>query len=178
MTLRDQRKVFCEEYAKRFNGTDAAIAAGYSPHTATVIATRMLKDPKVKDYIKELVQVDIGAVRADVEVILEELSTRILLDPKDLFEDDGSVKRLCDMPLSARRCIESLDVVELFQGTGDQKQAIGLVKKIKLTSRDKAVDQMAKYLGMQTERHMHMNPDGSALAPKIEIVIRDPKEEK
>ncbi|MCM1115619.1 MAG: terminase small subunit [Clostridium sp.] len=44
---------FCQEYVVDYNGTRAAIRAGYSEKTAAVQASRLLKDPNVIRKIKE-----------------------------------------------------------------------------------------------------------------------------
>lgn len=51
--LNAKQKAFCREYVKCYNGTQAAIAAGYSKKTAAVQASRLLRNPVVLDYIKE-----------------------------------------------------------------------------------------------------------------------------
>lgn len=42
--------------------------------------------------------------------------------------------------------------------------------EIKLRDQDKALENVAKHLGMFLERHMHMGHDGGAIAHKIELV--------
>lgn len=58
--LNDKQKAFCREYVKCYNGTQAAIAAGYSEKTAAVQASRLLKNKEVlaaiKEHQKELIQ--------------------------------------------------------------------------------------------------------------------------
>lgn len=54
MALTPKQKAFCDEYlANGYNGTKAAIAAGYSPKTAFSIATENLKKPLIKEYLDE-----------------------------------------------------------------------------------------------------------------------------
>lgn len=48
-----RQKLFCDEYLIDCNGTQAAIRAGYSPHTAAVIATENLNKPKIRAYIDQ-----------------------------------------------------------------------------------------------------------------------------
>lgn len=48
--LNIRQKRFVEEYLKDGNGTEAAIAAGYSAKTAASQASRLLKDPEVQKY--------------------------------------------------------------------------------------------------------------------------------
>lgn len=51
--LRDQQKVFVDEYLKlRKNATQAAIIAGYSEKSASSQSSQLLKNPKVLDYLK------------------------------------------------------------------------------------------------------------------------------
>lgn len=49
----EKQKLFCSEYVKDYNGTQAAIRAGYSAKTAASQASRLLKNPDVLKEIKE-----------------------------------------------------------------------------------------------------------------------------
>lgn len=53
-TLTAKQKRFCEEYIRDWNGTRAAIAAGYSKATARQIATTTLSKVYIQDYIEEI----------------------------------------------------------------------------------------------------------------------------
>ncbi|MFC1739631.1 terminase small subunit [Planctomycetota bacterium] len=53
--LTPKQKSFCEEYLVDMNGTQAAIRAGYSKHTATVIAYENLIKPYVRSYVQKLI---------------------------------------------------------------------------------------------------------------------------
>lgn len=50
--LNSKQKSFCREYALYYNGTQAAIKAGYSKKTAAVQACRLLKNQEVLEEIK------------------------------------------------------------------------------------------------------------------------------
>jgi phage terminase small subunit len=52
--LNDRQEKFCYEYCMDFNGTQAAIRAGYSQKTAGVIATENLKKPNIQARIKKM----------------------------------------------------------------------------------------------------------------------------
>lgn len=62
--LTDKQKRFCEEYIKDWNGTRAAIAAGYSEKTARNIASENLAKPYIADYIAEI-QTDLKKITGD-----------------------------------------------------------------------------------------------------------------
>ncbi|ALA55049.1 terminase small subunit [Shouchella clausii] len=52
--LTDKQRLFCIYYIKSFNATMAAIKAGYSPDTAHVQGSRLLKNVKVAEEIRKL----------------------------------------------------------------------------------------------------------------------------
>jgi phage terminase small subunit len=52
--MNEKQKAFADYYITNgCNGTQAAIQAGYSEKTAGQIASRLLKDVKIQEYIKE-----------------------------------------------------------------------------------------------------------------------------
>lgn len=53
MALTNKQRRFCEEYLVDLNGTQAAIRAGYSKHTANRIATENLSKPVIKEFIAQ-----------------------------------------------------------------------------------------------------------------------------
>lgn len=56
----DQQKLFCYEYIKDWNGTHAAIRAGYSETSAHAQSSRLLKHDKVKRFIDDLIKETLG----------------------------------------------------------------------------------------------------------------------
>jgi len=52
--LTPRQASFCRHYAETNNGTQSAIAAGYSDKSASVVASRMIRDPKIKAAIERL----------------------------------------------------------------------------------------------------------------------------
>ena len=52
--LTAKQKLFCEYYIENWNGTKAAIRAGYSENTACEIASENLRKPQIKAHIDEI----------------------------------------------------------------------------------------------------------------------------
>ena len=52
--LNDKQKLFCQEYMKDLNATQAAIRAGYSAKTANRIGSENLSKLDIQEYIQEL----------------------------------------------------------------------------------------------------------------------------
>ncbi len=72
--LKGKRLKFVDEYLKDFNGTQAAISAGYSTKTATVTASKLLANDEVSAEIKKrLDQISSGKI-ATLKETLETMS--------------------------------------------------------------------------------------------------------
>jgi len=156
MPLNEQRVLFAHKYVENgFNATQAAKDAGYSPKTAYVLGSKLLDDPETWAFIQGLTEDLLRESHLGANDLLRLISTRATLDCADLYEKDGSLKLMSDIPEDVRRSIQSMEVVELFEGSGDQKHAIGLLRKIKLTDKDKNTEMLAKYHGLLKERVEH-----------------------
>lgn len=77
--LTDRQKLFCEYFAANPHGTAAAIQAGYSKKTAAQLASRLLKNRKIREYLNRLQTVQAGERIADATEI-QSTFTRILRD--------------------------------------------------------------------------------------------------
>lgn len=53
MKLTEKQKIFCDEYIKLGNATQAAIKAGYSAKYANTNASKLLQNTTIKSYIDE-----------------------------------------------------------------------------------------------------------------------------
>lgn len=69
--LTDKQRLFCIYYVKSFNATQAAIKAGYSPDTAHVQGSRLLKHDKVS---------------AEIKRIKEEMASDLFISAKDVLQ--------------------------------------------------------------------------------------------
>lgn len=152
-TLTRKQQVFVAEYLKDLNATRAAIAAGYSKKRASVAGAELVRNRKVSEIIdgklgKRLEKLDVSS-----EKILAELEKLAYFDPVDLFESDGSVKMIKDIPEPTRKVLAGFEVSEIFDGaSGEQKHAIGLLKKIKVSDRIRALELLGKYKALWTEK--------------------------
>lgn len=54
MSLTEKQERFALEYVQDYNGTQAAIRAGYSEHTAAEQASRLLKNVQIAERVQEL----------------------------------------------------------------------------------------------------------------------------
>ena len=130
------------------NATQAAIGAGYSEKTARSQGERLLTNVDIGCAIATAQAATANNAGITKDRWLKEQACIAFLDPKDLYEDDGSVKLLKDMPEDARRALAEFTVTEIFDNAdGDQKQALGLLKKIKTHPKPTALRDIGDALG-------------------------------
>jgi phage terminase small subunit len=77
-TLKQQR--FCEEYVIDMNGTQAAIRAGYSKHTAAAIACENLIKPYIRSHIQKLITERNIRIDITVDIVIQEILKIALAD--------------------------------------------------------------------------------------------------
>lgn len=86
------------------------------------------------------------------ERILEELRHLSFFDIRQILDENSCVKPPSEWPDEISKAVESMTVNELFQGTGDDRELVGLVKNIKLTPKLKALELIGKTSAMFIER--------------------------
>lgn len=79
-----------------------------------------------------------------VETILQELRLMAGFDIRDLYDDAGNLKPISSWPKHAAAAVAGIEVNELFEGRGDEREMIGLAKKVKLWDKTKAIEQLGK----------------------------------
>lgn len=84
--------------------------------------------------------------------VLGEITTLMDADLADAFDEHGCLKPIHDMPEGIRRAIASIEVEELWEGRGDERRQVGVLKKIKLWDKVKGVELMARKNKMLVDR--------------------------
>lgn len=72
--ITERKRIFCEEYLRSHNATEAAKKAGYSAKTAYSSGSRLLKDVDVKKYLEAVKQEAHSERIATANEVLEYLS--------------------------------------------------------------------------------------------------------
>jgi phage terminase small subunit len=85
--LTDLQKAFCREYPFDWNGTKAAIRAGYSENGASVTGSQLLANPKIRAEIDRAIDLELGIKRSILKArVIGELEK---LGYSDKLDDDG-----------------------------------------------------------------------------------------
>ena len=156
-------KSFIRHYVGRWNATQAALDAGYSPKTAYSQGQRLLKNVEVQAGIAAWVAEEEKRNAHDVHRIREEYRRIAFADLRDVIQiEDGRVI--------------ATDTADL---TRDQAAAIGEIAetkdglRVKLNSKQAALDSLAKTYGMFVEKVE--TTDKTTQPRKVELLVVDPK---
>ena len=92
--VNDKQKAFCREYLVDNNATKALVRAGYSEKGASVSASKLLANPKIKQYLEKLR----GELMTGREKIINDnLAFWVKMrDTEEKENEDGSTKRVYD----------------------------------------------------------------------------------
>lgn len=157
-TVSDQEERFCREYVKDLNGSKAAIRAGYAASNAGPQASRLLADANVSQRVAELESIRLTRADVQAESILRELVRLGRSDIRSAFDERGNLLPPHQWSDDTAACIASVEVVERNLHTGDG--ATDQIHKIKVWDKPKALDTLAKHLGLLIERvDLHVTGD-------------------
>ena len=98
---------FVQEYMKTNNVRQSAIKAGYSPKTASVQGSRLLTNVKVSAYIQAITERLESDKIADIQEVMEYLTSVMRGEKKDQFDLDPS---LSERTKAAGELAKRLDV--------------------------------------------------------------------
>lgn len=87
--------------------------------------------------------------------VLNELSHMAFFDLREAYNDDGTLKKPKDWPDSVARALAGVEVEELFEGTGKERECVGDTSKIKLHDKIKALTLIGQEHGMFIQKVKH-----------------------
>lgn len=90
-TLTKKERIFADEYIKTTNATQSAIKAGYAENSASVTGSKMLRKPKVRQYIDAVMSERSKNTIATADEVLQYLTKVMNGEEKDAFGLDVSV---------------------------------------------------------------------------------------
>lgn len=151
--LNEKQKRFADEYMVDMNATQAAIRAGYSPKTAGSQSFDLLQKPEIQQYLAEGRGKLADRLEITKERILKEYARIAFLDPKKLYNDDGSLVAIKSLDDDTAAAIGGVDVTTSYSGGDDPVTHV--TRKVKLVDKKGALDSLAKHLGMFVDKVEH-----------------------
>jgi phage terminase small subunit len=132
---------FANEYLVDHNGTRAAIRAGYSKKTAESIASRLLRNVKVKTYIASKVKKHTERMEITQQRTIQEMGRLAFSDLRRMYNEDGTLKGIHQMDDDIAAAISRVEVEE----TKVKGKVVGKVSKVWLWGKDKPLENLAKH---------------------------------
>lgn len=145
--LTAMQEAYAQEYTKcPENQTQAAINAGFSPNTAAVKASVMMRDERIQKRIAELMEERNKRLRVSADYVLLRLVETDQMDVIDILNDDMSIKPVSEWPKVWRQYLTGFELADMFEGRGDEKELVGILKKIKWPDKVKNLELIGKHV--------------------------------
>ncbi|HAP2672839.1 terminase small subunit [Escherichia coli] len=145
--LTAMQEAYCQSYIKTpENQSQAAIDAGFSPNTAAVKASVMMRDERIQKRIAELMEERNKRMRVSADYVLMRLVEIDQMDVLDILNDDMSIKPVSDWPKVWRQYLTGFELADMFEGRGDEKELVGILKKIKWPDKVKNLELIGKHV--------------------------------
>jgi len=125
-------------------------AAGYKSTDPNIISraiAKIMRSPVVKAYLMTKREYLRKRTNIKQTAVVKELASIGFFDPADLFDDNGQLLNIHDIPQHARKAISGMDVVTEYAGRGSKRQAIGYTTKLKFVDKKGALDSLSRILG-------------------------------
>ena len=146
--LTGKQELFVDEYLVDFNGTQAAIRAGYSRKTARAIASENLKKPSIQAEIKRRTRHRKKQSETRAERVIAELTQIAFANFADILDANGDFKDLKDWPPETCAAVLSFRSVERYSGQGENRKMVAKRVSVKMRDKLKALKLLLAYYGM------------------------------
>jgi phage terminase small subunit len=175
--LTEMQKKFCDEYLIDLNATQAAIRAGYSPRSASELGKQLLDNPLVAAEVARARAKQSRRTGITADRVLRELARVAFCNPDDVIDPD-TAEVLPDATEDDKRCIAGVKVKYVPHKDEDGNYTEAIEREVKLCDKLKALDMLAKHLGMYDKNmgNTEQGQTGVVLLPEVPP-LQPPEEE-
>lgn len=146
------QEAYAQEYTKcPENQTQAAINAGFSPNTAAVKASVMMRDERIQKRIAELMEERNKRLRVSADYVLLRLVEIDQMDVIDILNDDGTLKPIREWPKIWRTTLSGFDLSSTIMNM-DETSIETILKKIKWPDKVKNLELIGKHVDVNAFR--------------------------
>jgi hypothetical protein len=145
------RERFAYEYLVDLNRVNALKRAGYRGSEGVLkgVGFRLMRDPKVREIIREAQRERLKRASLTQDKVLAELMRIGFLDPGELFDEQGRLLHISMMPKDVRKAIASIEVVTYTVPSKDEPAVVEYTHKIKFSPKDKALDTLTRHINVR-----------------------------
>lgn len=146
--LTAMQEAYCQSYIKTpENQTQAAINAGFSPNTAAVKASVMMRDERIQKRIAELMEERNKRMRVSADYVLMRLVEIDQMDVIDILDDEGGLKPVSQWPKVWRTSLSAIDINRIRMAGKDGEDDIeSTLQKVKWPDKVKNLELIGKHV--------------------------------
>jgi|SRR5690606_8572890 len=183
-----KKEKLCQEFVLNGGDQSEAYRAAY-PHTlkwksksVNEVACRAFAKKDIQDRIYEL-RMEVAKMaeekfQVDAKYVLGRLVEIDHMDVADIFNEGGSgLRPIREWPKVWRQYISGFDLAEIWENAGDERQMIGMLKKIKWPDKVKNLELLGKHVSVNAFRDQVGvgDPSGNPIEMPTVIKIVAPK---
>lgn len=151
--LTPKQERFCREYVIDLNGTQAAIRAGYTPKTAVVQGSRLLRYAHVNERVAELQAEVADELKLTARDVLEQARRLAFSDIRGYYRENGTLKQLNELTEEQAAAVAGFEVIVKNAEAGDGH--VDKVHKYKLVDKWRPTEGLMKHFGLMVEKMEH-----------------------
>lgn len=133
-----------------------------------VKASKLMALTPVQEYIDKLDQAALATAGITRTQIVQELGKIAFCDPRRILNDRGAMKPFSELDDASAGAIAGIDVEELYAGRGDEREQIGVVRKVKLWNKREALAELAVIAGLKREQ----SGQGAPVGPGLTVIVQ------
>lgn len=108
-----------------------------------------------------------------IQRVLLELKRMSTVDVRGAYNENGTLKDIKLLSPELAACIASIEVDEIFEGSGPDRTWTGYTRKVKFWDKNSALDKLAKTLALFVERHDHVHRGAVTVMGEITVTDGD-----
>ena len=142
-SLTPKQEAFCQAYIQTGNKSEAYRmsynCSKMKQDTIAERASRLSNEYKISTRIQELQSEVAERNQITVDELIQSLSGMVRFDVAELYNEDGSLKSIHEIPKEARMMISEVESIDL--------KDLGVVRKVKTIRKLDAIEKLMKHLG-------------------------------
>lgn len=151
MELTEKQERFCQSYIELGNKSDAYRVAydadAMNSNSVRVAANEVFNVPNVSLRIEELQKEIRERNKVKIDDVLGVLADMIKFDIAEIYDEEGRLKNIKDIPKPHREMINSVKVYEDFMNIDGQREKIGETKEVKILNKLDVIEKFMRHLG-------------------------------
>ena len=151
MELTEKQERFCQAYIEFGNKSEAYRQAydadSMNSNSVRVAANEVFNVPNVSLRIEELQKEARERNKVKIDDVIGYLADMIKFDIAEIYEEDGRMKSIHDIPKPHREMISSVKVYEDFMNIDGQREKIGETKEVRLLNKLDVIEKFMKHFG-------------------------------